>query len=158
MLEVIIVSIGRSMRMRMSWCVPEDNTTLALALGVERVPRLEPLDIVLQRSEVDPVLWRIHDTCSDLLTDEQLEKKKYARGEKRKLTASAPIVAIYPHFPPCVSTTNTLFLLADALCLIASHASTSAFKLVSLPRLNSVIGTLLLIVAGRCTIGTWNAG
>ena len=65
---------------------------------------------------------------------------------------------MYPHLPPCVSTTNTRFRLADALCLIASHASTSAFKLVSLPRLNSVSGTLFEIVAGKCTIGMLNAG
>jgi len=73
-------------------------------------------------------------------------------------TAIAPMVAMYPHLPPWVSTTNTRLRLAAALCLMASQASTRAFKLVSLPRLYSVTGTLLLMVAGRWTTGTQSGG
>jgi hypothetical protein len=65
---------------------------------------------------------------------------------------------MYPLIPPCVSTMKTLFRLALALCLMASQASTKAFKLVSLPKLKSVSGTLLDSVAGRWIMGIWNEG
>lgn len=75
---------------------------------------------------------------------------------KQAPVARAPIIARYPHLPPCVSTMKIRLRLAEALCLIASQASTKAFKLVSLPRLNSVNGTLQIsqIISTNKT-GNW---
>ena len=53
---------------------------------------------------------------------------------------------------------NTRFRLAEALCLIASQASTRAFSDVSLPREKSVRGTLFDSVAGRWMMGIWKLG
>ena len=57
-----------------------------------------------------------------------------------------------------VWTTKTRFLLAVADCFNTSQADTMTLSAVSHPKLYSVPGTLLLIVAATWRIGIRNAG